>query len=98
MIFHSYQPGKISIILTYFNLTGEGLHKHVASVPILFTLYYFKYYMYIYCTDNYEINMFKKPNLRSCKNDNFQIKNCDIFLIFAQNIDCGYTLEPPKLA
>ena len=25
------------------------------------------------------------------KNDNFQVKNCDIFLIFAQNIDCGYT-------
>ena len=29
------------------------------------------------------------------KNDNFQVKNCDIFLIYAQNIDCGYTLEPP---
>ena len=25
----------------------------------------------------------------SCKNDNFQMKNCDIFLIFAQNIDRG---------
>ena len=31
------------------------------------------------------------------KNDNFQVKNCDIFLIFAQNIVCGYTLEPPQL-
>ena len=31
-----------------------------------------------------------------CKNDNFQIKIFDIFLIFAQNIDCGYTLEPPQ--
>ena len=30
-----------------------------------------------------------------CKNDNFQMKMFDIFLIFAQNIDCGYTLEPP---
>ena len=29
------------------------------------------------------------------KNDNFQMKNCDIFLIFAQNIDCGNKLEPP---
>ena len=29
------------------------------------------------------------------KNENFQQKNFDIFLIFAQNIDCGYTLEPP---
>ena len=25
--------------------------------------------------------------------ENFQLKNFDIFLIFAQNIDCGYTLE-----
>ena len=23
-------------------------------------------------------------------------KNCDVFLIFAQNIDCGYTLERPQ--
>ena len=29
-------------------------------------------------------------------NDNFQMKNCNIFHIFAQNIDCGYTLEPPQ--
>ena len=28
------------------------------------------------------------------KNDNFQTKNCDIFLIFAQNIHCGWRLEP----
>ena len=26
---------------------------------------------------------------------NFSRKKIDIFLIFAQNIDCGYTLEPP---
>ena len=32
---------------------------------------------------------------KSGKNDNFQMKNYYIFLIFAQNIDCGYTLEPP---
>ena len=30
------------------------------------------------------------------KNENFQYKNSDIFLIFAQNIDCEYTLEPPR--
>ena len=27
-------------------------------------------------------------------NGDFQMKKCDIFLIFAQNIDHGYTLEP----
>ena len=30
------------------------------------------------------------------KNENFQWKFLDIFLIFAQNIDFGYTLEPPR--
>ena len=30
------------------------------------------------------------------KIENFQLKFFDIFLIFAQNIDCGYTLEPPR--
>ena len=30
-----------------------------------------------------------------CKNGHFQMKMFNIFLIFAQNIDCGYTLEPP---
>ena len=32
------------------------------------------------------------------KSENFQLKIFDIFLIFAQNIDCGYTLEPPREA
>ena len=31
-----------------------------------------------------------------CKNENSQCTNFDIFLIFAQNIDCGYTLGPPR--
>ena len=30
------------------------------------------------------------------KIENFIRKKIDIFLIFAQNIDCGYTLEPPQ--
>ena len=30
------------------------------------------------------------------KIENFQLKNFVIFLIFAQNIDCGYALEPPR--
>ena len=29
------------------------------------------------------------------KIENFVRKKNDIFLVFAQNIDCGYTLEPP---
>ena len=30
------------------------------------------------------------------KNENFQIKNSNIFHITAQNIDCGYSLEPTR--
>ena len=30
------------------------------------------------------------------KNEKFQIKNSDIFHVSAQNIDCGYSLEPPR--
>ena len=32
----------------------------------------------------------------SLKNSKFSSEKNDIFLIFAQNIDCGYTLEPPR--
>ena len=31
-----------------------------------------------------------------CKNENFHRNFFDIFLIFAQNIDYEYTLEPPQ--
>ena len=30
------------------------------------------------------------------KIENFQIKNSDIFYVSAENIDCGYSLEPPR--
>ena len=30
------------------------------------------------------------------KTEFFKIKNSDIFHISAQNIDCGYSLEPPR--
>ena len=31
------------------------------------------------------------------KNENFQVKNSDFLHISAQNIDCGYSLEPPRI-
>ena len=36
----------------------------------------------------------EKFHLQNLKN--IQIKNSDIFHISAQNIDCGYSLEPPR--
>ena len=41
------------------------------------------------CLFNYTENF-------TTKNEDFQIKNSDIFQISAQNIDCGYSLETPR--
>ena len=35
-------------------------------------------------------------NFITKKNETFQKKNSDIFHVSAQNIDCGYSLEPPR--
>ena len=40
--------------------------------------------------------LFKYTENFTTKNENFQIKNSDNFHISAQNIDCGYSLEPPR--
>ena len=40
--------------------------------------------------------LFKYIEKSPPKIENFQIKNCDIFQISAQNIYCGYSLEPPR--
>ena len=39
-------------------------------------------------------SLFKYTKIFPPKDENFQEKS-DIFLISAQNIDCGYLLEPP---
>ena len=45
-------------------------------------------------TSHYENRPRKKFG---CKNGSFHWKIFDIFLVFAQNIDCGYTLEHSKI-
>ena len=42
-----------------------------------------------------ETRLFKYIENFTTKNEHFQIKNSDIFHVSAQNIDCGYLLEPP---
>ena len=41
-------------------------------------------------------HLFKYIENFTTKNENFQIKNSEIFQISAQNIDCGYLLELPR--
>ena len=45
--------------------------------------------------ENMPIQIYRKFHPQ--KTENFQIKNADIFHISAQNIDCGYSLEPPQI-
>ena len=40
--------------------------------------------------------LFKYIENFTTKKENFQIKICDIFHIPSLNIDCGYSLEPPR--
>ena len=48
-----------------------------------------------YCHyENTPIQIYRQFHLRKLKI--FQIKSSDIFHITAQNIDCGYSLEPPR--
>ena len=51
------------------------------------------------CTKNTSLQKHAYSNILKIfppKNENFQIKISDIFHISAQNIDCGYSLEPPR--
>ena len=58
------------------------------------TLYIFQFkYAFITLRKHAYSNILK---ILPPKNENFQIKNLDIFYTAAQNIDCGYSLEPPQ--
>ena len=45
---------------------------------------------------NTKTRLFKYIENFTTKNENFQMQNSDSFHISAQNIDCGYSLEPPQ--
>ena len=64
---------------------------------LLYQVDYFGSLVFIYCVHRItKQNLFKYTEILPPKNENFQIQNSDIFHISAQNIDCGYTLEPPR--
>ena len=58
-------------------------------------LVYLSFSIQLYCIT--KTCLFKyTENFTTKKNENFQIKISDIFQISALNIDCGYSLEPPR--
>ena len=70
--------------LFYFNLSNLWYQIFVLKYCVFFYIHYENTPIQMYCKFYHQ------------KNENFQIKNSDIFHISAQNIDCGYSLEPPR--
>ena len=62
---------------------SEGKFSHVAAHNKINTHY-----------ENTPIQIYGKFQFQ--KTENFQIKNSDSSHVSAQNIDCGYSLEPPR--
>ena len=76
----------IQILIVYELGTSRKCYKNIYSVSVNFNILPHYENLPMQCIDIFQVVKF----------ENFQYKICDIFLIFAQNIDCGYTLEPPR--
>ena len=53
--------------------------------------------VYITRTCYHDVPMQHTAIFTAEKNDNLALKMFYYFLMFAQNVDCGYTLEPPRV-
>ena len=79
----------------YFCMQAIGMHFHMCmqntnkAIKCLTYLNYWKRNR----LHNDNTPMQYTANFHDSKNDNFQVKNCDIFFNFALNIDRGHTLE-----
>ena len=75
--------------------TITHLNKHVQMRLLINIFFCLKRHFNISSFHNYNMPMQYTVNFNGCKNDNFLLKILIFFLIFAQNIECGYTLEQP---
>ena len=71
------------------------LQRVCHSVSVLFNFLFlcFIFCLFISLRKHAYSNILK---ILPTKNENFQIKNPDIYYTSAQNIDCGYSVEPPR--
>ena len=82
-------------VVYYLNVSYSSLSTSVEEERAGFSA--IDYSLFLFLLEHYENTPMQYTAIfHGCKNVHFQMKNCDIFLIFAQNIDCGYTLEPPQ--
>ena len=78
-----------------FNAHARPLSKATCLILWLkFHLMWTNSVTWTYHYENTPIHIYRKFHLQNT--EYFQIKNSNIFHISAQNIDCGYSLEPPR--
>ena len=71
------------------------LGQHGKELRAIFTLY--NIHNYVKIAEHYETCLFKYiENFTTKKTESFPIKILIFFHISALNIDCGYSLEPPR--
>ena len=75
-------------LVTTSGQSTKCIYSFAAKFQTTFAVCFFKYY------ENTPIQIHWE--FYHQKNENFQIKKSDIFHVFAQNIDCLYSLEPPR--
>ena len=74
----------------------RGLYAYVPTIQLI---YY--YHIFTEELDTPNPNHYQNTPIQyndtfyGCKNEKFQMKKLNLFVIFARNRDCGYSLEPP---
>ena len=82
-------------------ITRKQANEHVSEKLVYLTLSKVRLCTYAMCSLDCFCHYENMPMqcteiFKVVKNENFKQKNVDSFLIFAQSIHCGYSLEPPR--
>ena len=86
---------QVLLIFCHNGYTWQILHfRYGWTAGRLCSMHRYVYEILICHYENTPIQIYRKFHFK--KTENFQIKNSDIFHISAQNIYCGYSLEPPR--
>ena len=89
---HTHTRTHLSLLL----LTGPMQFLCCRFVLLLMQLVLYNFWLFRYLLSLQKTRLFKYIENFSSKNWNFSDKNSDIFQVSAQNIDCAYSLEPPR--
>ena len=93
-VFYLYFSTELDVVIKWNRLTGAILNDNHMTLLRADRNLNQNTFLLVYCKKKHYENtpMRYTAIFQGCKKDNFQMKKCFFFLlIFAQNIDCGYT-------